>query len=120
MTILNRKRILLLLHPLCVMRCFPYGPDILGSSSHLLALWFIARLIFDPEDGSDAFFLNVCSYTDYYPPVTDYGGLWGCEMLMIQHCLDNRLTVNCEILSTCSSTYSPVCISQKEYSVSIK
>jgi hypothetical protein len=26
-------------------------------------------------------------------------------MLRILHCLDNRLTVNCEILATCSSTY---------------
>jgi hypothetical protein len=29
-------------------------------------------------------------------------------MLRIPHCLDNWLTVNCEILATCSSTYSPV------------
>jgi hypothetical protein len=35
-------------------------------------------------------------------------GLYGCEMLRIPHWLDNRLTVNCEILATCSSTYSPV------------
>jgi hypothetical protein len=41
-------------------------------------------------------------------PVTGRGGLYGCEMLRISHCLDNRLTVNCEILATCSSTYSPV------------
>jgi hypothetical protein len=39
-------------------------------------------------------------------PVTGRGGLRGCEMLRIPHCLDNRLTVNCEILATCSSTYS--------------
>jgi hypothetical protein len=25
-------------------------------------------------------------------PVTDRGGLYGCEMLRIPHCLDNRLT----------------------------
>jgi hypothetical protein len=53
-------------------------------------------------------------------PVTGRGGLQGCEMLRIPHCLDNRLTVNCEILATCSSTYSPVCTSQEEHSVSIK
>jgi hypothetical protein len=29
-------------------------------------------------------------------------------MLRIPHCLDNRLTVNCEILATCSSTYSHI------------
>jgi hypothetical protein len=37
-------------------------------------------------------------------PVTGLVGLLGCEMLKIPHCLDNRLTVNCEILATCSST----------------
>jgi hypothetical protein len=41
-------------------------------------------------------------------------------MLRIPHCLDNRLTVNCEILATCSSTYSPVRSSQEAHSVSIK
>jgi hypothetical protein len=34
-------------------------------------------------------------------------------MLRKPHCLDNRLTVNCEILATCSSTYSPVRTSQE-------
>jgi hypothetical protein len=53
-------------------------------------------------------------------PVTGRGGLWGCEMLRILHCLDNRLTVNCEILATCSSTYSPVRTSQEAHSVTIK
>jgi hypothetical protein len=38
----------------------------------------------------------------------------------IPHCLDYRLTVNCEILATCSSTYSPVRTSQEAHSVSIK
>jgi hypothetical protein len=38
----------------------------------------------------------------------------------IPHFLDNRLTVNCEILATCSSTYSPVRTSQEAHSVSIK
>jgi hypothetical protein len=37
-------------------------------------------------------------------------------MLRIPHCLDNRLTVNCEILATCSSTYSTVRISQEAHS----
>jgi hypothetical protein len=36
------------------------------------------------------------------------------------NCLDSRLTVNCEILATCSSTYSPVRTSQEAHSVSIK
>jgi hypothetical protein len=53
-------------------------------------------------------------------PVTGRGGLWGYEMLRILHCLDNRLTVNCEILATCSSTYSAVRTSQEAHSVSIK
>jgi hypothetical protein len=43
-----------------------------------------------------------------------------CEMLRMPHCLDDRLTVNCEILATCSSTYSPVRTSQEAHSVSIK
>jgi hypothetical protein len=41
-------------------------------------------------------------------------------MLRIPHCLYNRLTVNCEILGTSSSTYSPVRTSQEAHSVSIK
>jgi hypothetical protein len=53
-------------------------------------------------------------------PVTDCGGLLDCQMLKIPHCLDNRLTVNCKILATCSSTYSPVRTSQEAHSVSIK
>jgi hypothetical protein len=53
-------------------------------------------------------------------PETGRGGPQSCEMLRIQHCLDNRLTVNCEILATCSSTYSPVRTSQEARSVSIK
>jgi hypothetical protein len=53
-------------------------------------------------------------------PVTGLAGLLGCEMLRIQHCLGNRLTVNCEILATCSSTYSPLRTSQEAHSISIK
>jgi hypothetical protein len=53
-------------------------------------------------------------------PVTGRGGLWDCEMLRISHCLNNRLTANCEIVATCSSNYSPVRTSQKAHSVSIK
>jgi hypothetical protein len=41
-------------------------------------------------------------------------------MLRIPHCLDSRLTVNCEILATCSSTYSPLRTSQDAHSVSIR
>jgi hypothetical protein len=36
--------------------------------SHLLALWFDARLIFNPEDGGDSFLRNVGSYMDYTAP----------------------------------------------------
>jgi hypothetical protein len=42
------------------------------------------------------------------------------EMLRIPNYLDKRLTVNCEILGTCSSTYSPVRTSQEAHFVSIK
>jgi hypothetical protein len=52
-------------------------------------------------------------------PISTIGYLYGCEMLMIPHCIDNRLTVNCEILATCSSTYRPVRTSQEAHSVSI-
>jgi hypothetical protein len=41
-------------------------------------------------------------------------------MLRIPHCLDNRLTVNCEILATCSSTYSPVRTTQDDSRLSAK
>jgi hypothetical protein len=51
-------------------------------------------------------------------PVTGCAG--PCETLRIPQCLDNRLTVNCEILATCSSIYSPVRTSQEAHSVSIK
>jgi hypothetical protein len=30
--------------------------------NHLLARWFLARLVFDPEDGGDIFLRNVGSY----------------------------------------------------------
>jgi hypothetical protein len=53
-------------------------------------------------------------------PVTGRGRPIGLEMLRIPHCLGNRLTVNCEILATCSSTCSPVRTSQEAHSVSIK
>jgi hypothetical protein len=33
--------------------------------SHLLASWFLARLIFGSEDGFDTFLLIVGSHTDY-------------------------------------------------------
>jgi hypothetical protein len=45
-------------------------------------------------------------------------GLWNVKDP--PHCLDNRLTVNCEILATCSSTYSSVRTLQEEHSFSIK
>jgi hypothetical protein len=32
-------------------------------------------------------------------PLTGRGGLWGCEMLTIPHCLDNRLTDGSKVVS---------------------
>jgi hypothetical protein len=32
-------------------------------------------------------------------PVTGRGGLWGCEMLRIPHCLDNRLINGGKVVS---------------------
>jgi hypothetical protein len=53
-------------------------------------------------------------------PISGRGGIYDCETLRIPHCLDSRFAVNCEILATCSSTYSPVRTSQEAHSVSIK
>jgi hypothetical protein len=53
-------------------------------------------------------------------PVKSLGGLWSCEKLRIPHCLDNRFTVKCKTLATCSRTYSPVRTSQEAHSVSIR
>jgi hypothetical protein len=42
--------------------------DVPADSLFYLAtcsLWFLARLIFDPEDGGDTFLRSVGSYTDY-------------------------------------------------------
>jgi hypothetical protein len=33
-----------------------------------------------------------CTYKNEAIPVTDHGGLYGCEMLRILHCVNNRLT----------------------------
>jgi hypothetical protein len=52
--------------------CDPYMNRRLGGnynlqfleSRYLLAHWFLARMIFDPEDGGDTFLRNVGSYTD--------------------------------------------------------
>jgi hypothetical protein len=38
---------------------------IMKVASHMLALWFLARLIFEPENGGDTFLENVSSCTDY-------------------------------------------------------
>jgi hypothetical protein len=51
--------------------CNPYMKQRFGGTylpSRLLARWFLTLLIFDPEDGSDTFLRNVCSYTDYTAP----------------------------------------------------
>jgi hypothetical protein len=46
---------------------YKYGRnfDTRRLASHLLARWFLVRLIFDPEDRGDIFRRNVDSYTDY-------------------------------------------------------
>jgi hypothetical protein len=45
-------------------------------------------------------------------PVTGLGGLWGCEMLRIPHCLDNRLTDGSKVVSP---THRPYFTPQKHY-----
>jgi hypothetical protein len=47
--------------------------------------------------------------------VTGLGGLWGCEMLRIPHCLDNRLTDGDKVVSP---TQPPRSTLQKHYFVS--
>jgi hypothetical protein len=37
--------------------------------------WFLARLIFDPEDGGDAFLRNVGSHTDYRRYIPENGDI---------------------------------------------
>jgi hypothetical protein len=49
--------------------CSPYGNRRFGGIYHnhtqcRAARWFLARMIFDPEDGGDMFLRNVGSYTD--------------------------------------------------------
>jgi hypothetical protein len=39
-------------------------------------------------------------------PVTGRGGLQGCEMLRIQHCLDNRLTDGGKVVSPMNRPHS--------------
>jgi hypothetical protein len=51
--------------------CSPYVNQRLGW--HLLARWFRARLIFDPEDGGDKFLRNSDSCTDYKRYVVEDG-----------------------------------------------
>jgi hypothetical protein len=45
-------------------------------------------------------------------PVTGCGGLYGCDMLRIPHCLDNRLIDAGKVVS---STHRPHFTSQKHY-----
>jgi hypothetical protein len=49
-------------------------------------------------------------------PVTGRGGLQGCEMLRISHCLDNRLTDFGEVVS---ATHPPHFTPQKHYYFSV-
>jgi hypothetical protein len=45
-------------------------------------------------------------------PVTDRGGLWGCEMLRIPHCVENLFTNGGEVVSP---THPPLSTPQKHY-----
>jgi hypothetical protein len=51
-------------------KSFEQGPDVLQMAKEESvcppsALWFLDRLILDPEDGGYTFFRNVGSHTDY-------------------------------------------------------
>jgi hypothetical protein len=45
-------------------------------------------------------------------PVIGRGGLWGCEVLRVPHCLDNQLTDGGKVVSP---TYWPQFTRQKHY-----
>jgi hypothetical protein len=45
-------------------------------------------------------------------PVTGRGGLLGCEMLRIPHCIDSRLTIGGEVVNP---THRPRSTLQKHY-----
>jgi hypothetical protein len=49
-------------------------------------------------------------------PLTGRGGLYGCEMLKIPHCLDNRLTVGGKFVSL---THPPHFTTQKHYYLNV-
>jgi hypothetical protein len=48
-------------------------------------------------------------------PVTDRGGIYGCEILRIQHCLENRLTDGGKVVSP---THRPRSTPQEHFSAS--
>jgi hypothetical protein len=52
------------------------------------------------------------THTSKAIPVTGLGGLWGCKMLRIPHCLEDRLTDNGK---TISLTRRPHCTPQKHF-----
>jgi hypothetical protein len=43
--------------------------------------------------------MTACKKKSNAIPVTGRGGLWGCEMLGIPHCLDNRPTDGDKVVS---------------------
>jgi hypothetical protein len=57
------------------------GPISKHVEDHLLTRWFLARLIFDPEEGGATLFRKVGSYTWRYIPDDDNYHNGCCENL---------------------------------------
>jgi hypothetical protein len=87
--------------------------------------WVILH-IFSPFPEPPVPFENTRFFTTYSPQANvnranvSLALLPILRLVEIPHCLDIGVTVNCEILVTCRSTYSPVRTSQETHSVSIK
>jgi hypothetical protein len=64
------------------------------------------------EHGVSAPYLDSIKIKGKAIPVTGCGGLWGCDMLRIPHCLDNRLTDGGKVVSP---THWPHSTPQKHY-----
>jgi hypothetical protein len=74
-----------------------------GQSVVIVLIWFSILSVLIRQ------LLNMWNITR----VTGRGGLWGCEMLRIPHCLDSRLTDGGKVFSP---THRPSSTPQKHYS----
>jgi hypothetical protein len=80
------------------------------TSVCLLARWFLARLILDPEDGDDTFLRNVGSYTDYMKLYCKRRQLWNPKPLKKKKKLNTYTRLKLEFLSGMNLTIVNKCI----------